>query len=99
MQKTQADYDLMEQRIDTALVKHNMTYLEMLRKVAITCDEFILFVRERKYDPKTDTWPKKCGEVFSEIPILTGFGTCFITNPNYKIRCGQSLFVDNYFLS
>ena len=88
----------MEARIDAALVKHNMTYLEMLRKVAITCDEFILFVREKKYDPEFATWPKKCGEVFSEIPILTGFGTCFITNPDYKIRCVGSS-VDNCFLS
>ena len=76
----------MEKRIDSALEKHNMTYLEMLRKIAITCDEFILFAREKKYDPKFETWPKKCGEVFSDIPILTGFGTCFITNPSYKIR-------------
>ena len=32
-------------------------------------------------------WPRKCGEVFSELPILTGFGTCFILNPSYSIRC------------
>ena len=41
----------MEKRIDSALEKHNMTYLEMLRKIAITCDEFILFVREKRYSP------------------------------------------------
>ena len=39
-------------------------------------------------------WPRKCGEVFSELPILTGFGTCFILNPSYSIRC--SIFISQH---
>ena len=84
-QKTESDYEVMENRIDEALTKHSLTYLELLRNVAVTCDEFILFVREKKYSPDFRKWPKKCGEVFLEQPILTSFGTCFINNPNYEL--------------
>ena len=82
---------MMENRIDEAMSKHNISYLQLLRNVAVTCDEFILFVREKKYNPDFSTWPKKCGEVFLEQPILTSFGTCFISNPNYQLRLDISL--------
>ena len=34
-----------------SLAAHNLTYLQLLRRLAITCDEFILFVRETRYSP------------------------------------------------
>merc|ERR1712012_23615 len=30
-------------------------------------------------------WPRKCGDVFMETPILTSFGTCFMSNPEYNM--------------
>ena len=47
-QKTEADYQAMEARVSASLAAHNLTYLQLLRRLAITCDEFILFVREKK---------------------------------------------------
>ena len=50
-QKTEADYQAMEARVSASLAAHNLTYLQLLRRLAITCDEFILFVREKRYSP------------------------------------------------
>ena len=50
------------------------------------CDEFILMVRERGYPGDTEAWPAKCGRVFSRTPLLTGMGTCFIVNPDYRLQ-------------
>ena len=47
-QKTEADYQAMEARVSASLAAHNLTYLQLLRRLAITCDEFILFVREKR---------------------------------------------------
>ena len=85
LMKTQEDYDAMENRVESAMVKHNLTYLELLRKVAISCDEFVLFVREKKYPADIREWPQKCGEIFLPQPIFTPFGTCFKSNPNYEL--------------
>ena len=41
----------MEARVQASLAAHNVTYLQLLRRLAITCDEFILFVREKRYSP------------------------------------------------
>jgi len=94
LSKTESDYEMMENRIDEAMSKHNISYLQLLRNVAVTCDEFILFVREKKYNPDFSTWPKKCGEVFLEQPILTSFGTCFISNPNYELSTTSTGFIE-----
>ena len=51
VQKTEADYQGMEARVQASLAAHNVTYLQLLRRLAITCDEFILFVREKRYSP------------------------------------------------
>ena len=29
--------------------------------------------------------PSRCGTVFSTLPILTPFGTCFTSHPNYSL--------------
>ena len=38
----------MEALISASMARHGLTYLQLLRSVAVTCDEFILFVREKK---------------------------------------------------
>lgn len=83
LQKTQADYDAMETRVEEAMETHNMTYLQLLRKVAISCEEFVLFVREKSYPEEITEWPDKCGDIFLTQPIFTPFGVCFKTNPDY----------------
>ena len=76
----------MEGRIKAAMKSNNVSYLELLRKVAIGCDEFILFIRQKSdsFTEDSANWPKSCGEIFSTFPILTPFGTCFTTHPNYS---------------
>merc|ERR1711953_46493 len=80
IEKTEADYAAMEKRISNSMEKFGLTYMELLRKVAVTCDEFILFVREKTYSQNMADWPNKCGDVFYDFPILSSFGTCFMTN-------------------
>ena len=38
----------MEAAISASMARHGLTYLQLLRRAAVTCDEFILFVREKK---------------------------------------------------
>ena len=47
-QKSSSDYSAMEALISASMARHGLTYLQLLRRVAVTCDEFILFVREKK---------------------------------------------------
>ena len=47
-QKSASDYSAMEAAISASMARHGLTYLQLLRRVAVTCDEFILFVREKK---------------------------------------------------
>ena len=75
----------MDARIEEAMTEFNISYLDLLRDLAVSCDQFILFLREKSYGPNWDYWPKACGDVFSKVPILTPFGTCFTTEPNYTI--------------
>ena len=77
---------MMEQRISAAKAKHNITYLELLREVAVRCDEFVIFIREKSYGPDPLGWPRPCGHLLSETPILSPFGTCFTSQPNFTQR-------------
>ena len=74
-----------KERIAAAMTKHSLSYLELIRRVAIDCDDFILFVREKTYPKDMSLWPRKCGDIFMAKPILTSFGTCFMTNPEYNM--------------
>ena len=76
---------MMEERIKSAMESKNVSYPELLRDVAISCEEFILFVRQKSDDftGNPESWPKSCGEIFSNFSILTPFGTCFTSHPNY----------------
>ena len=78
------DYTAMEERINEAIKIHNVSYLEFLRDVAVSCDQFIFFVREKSFGPDWDTWPQICGKIFSNVPILSPAGTCYTTHPDYE---------------
>ena len=73
---------MMEQRISAAKAKHNISYLELLREVAVRCDEFVIFLRQKSYGPDPATWPRPCYHILSPLPILSPFGTCFTSQPN-----------------
>ena len=98
----------MEKRISNSMEKFGLTYMELLRKVAVTCDEFILFVREKTYSQNMADWPNKCGDVFYDFPILSSFGTCFMTNIennltwvehlDFKYRYFQLIFLSNNYI-
>ena len=77
---------MMEGRIKAVMESKNVSYLQLLRDVAISCDEFILFIRQKSADFTEDpeSWPRSCGHIFSNFPILTPFGTCFTSHPNYS---------------
>ena len=60
-QKNASDYAEMDARISEAMVNHNLTYLGLLRKLAVDCDQFILFVRDKSFESEMDQWPEKYG--------------------------------------
>ena len=78
------DYTAMEERINEAIKIHNVSYLEFLRDVAVSCNDFIFFVREKSFGPDWDTWPQICGKIFSNVPIMSPAGTCYTTHPDYE---------------
>ena len=84
--RSKVDYAAMEKRINETIKIHNITYLELLRDVAIGCNQFIYFVKEKSFGPNWDNWPTVCGTIFSKTPILTPFGTCYTTHPDYEIK-------------
>ena len=59
MQKNESDFGEMEARIALALATHNLTYLELLRGLAVDCDQFILFVRDKSFESNMTRWPAK----------------------------------------
>ena len=60
-QKNASDYEEMDTRITQSLAQHNLTYLELLRKLAVDCDEFILFIRDKSFESDMTEWPEKYG--------------------------------------
>ena len=60
-QKNASDYAEMDARITQSLAQHNLTYLELLRKLAVDCDQFILFVRDKSFESDMTEWPDKYG--------------------------------------
>ena len=77
---------MMERRLSDAQRQHNLTYLELLRNVSIRCEEFVIFVRDKSFGPDPSSWPPPCGHLLSSLPILSPFGTCFTTHPNFTQR-------------
>ena len=56
-QKTAADFEKMDNKIALSMAKFNITYLDLLRKLAVDCDQFILFVRDKSFGGQYDSWP------------------------------------------
>ena len=50
----------MDVKINESMAQHNLTYLDLLRKLAVDCDKFILFVRDKSFVKYGDwtKWPK-----------------------------------------
>ena len=49
----------MDARITQSMAQYNLTYLELLRKLAVDCDQFILFVRDKSFESDMTQWPEK----------------------------------------
>ena len=58
-QKNASHYAEMDARISQSMAQHNLTYLELLRKLAVDCDQFILFVRDKSFESDMNEWPEK----------------------------------------
>ena len=65
----------MEERLLNAMEKFNLTRLEMFKRIAVKCEEFIHFVREKSFGPEFYSWPLPCGDIFYNVPIFAPFGT------------------------
>ena len=63
--------------------RFNMSRLEMFRSIAVHCEDFIIFLRDKSFGTDTFKWPITCGDIFY-IPIFTPFGTCFTTNKTIR---------------
>ena len=76
----------MDARVEGAMAAHNLTYLQLLRALAVDCDQFVLFVRyftvlyctvlcslsrDKSFGPEMASWPAKCGTIFSTVPPST----------------------------
>ena len=77
--KDEAELERMETKLLMIMDKFNLTRLELFRKIAVTCEDFIVFVRDNSFGSDSETWPKICGELFYNVPIFTPFGTCYTT--------------------
>ena len=60
-QKNVSHYAEMDARITQSMAQYNLTYLELLRKLAVDCDQFILFVRDKSFESDMTEWPDKYG--------------------------------------
>ena len=67
VQKNAADFAMMDARVAGAMAAHNLTYLQLLRALAVDCDQFVLFVRDKSFGPELASWPAKCGTIFSTV--------------------------------
>ena len=76
--------DEMEEKLLKSLKKFGLSRLELLRNVAVKCDQFIIFMREQSFGSVQRNWPTVCGDVFDTIPILSPFGTCFTSKIDVK---------------
>ena len=79
-EKEEAEMINMEERLVNAIEKFNLTRLEMFKRIAVKCEEFIHFVREKSFGPDVYSLPLPCRDIFYKVPIFTPFGTCFTTN-------------------
>ena len=74
----------MEKRILDIMMKFGLSRLELFRKIAVKCKNFIVFIRESSFGSDPSKWPASCGEIFNTVPIFTPFGTCFTSMTSLK---------------
>ena len=74
----------MEKRLLDSMMKFGLSRLELLRKIAVKCKNFIVFIRESSFGSDPSKWPTYCGEIFHTVPIFTPFGTCFTSMTSLK---------------
>ena len=79
----------MENKILNSMEKFGLTRLELFRKVAVKCENFIVFFRESSFGSDTTQWPKICGDLFYPLPMFSPFGTCFTTVSNLMLVQGM----------
>ena len=94
-QKAEFYYQAMKARVSTTLTAHNPSHTQPRWRLTITCDQFLLSDREEQHSPgmaqatrRDMTCPSGLGNVvrFSQLPVLMGFGICFIFPPSHCIR-------------
>lgn len=54
-----ADFEKVDEKIAQSMAKYNVTYLELLRNLAVDCDQFILFVRDKSFGSQSESWPAR----------------------------------------
>ena len=93
-----------EKKLLNSMEKFGLTRLELFRKVAVKCENFIVFFRESSFGSDTTKWPKICGDLFYPIPLFSPFGTCFTTVSNLRlvpcmrlIFCNKEILFQNLF--
>ena len=79
----------MENKLLNSMEKFGLTRLELFRKVAVKCENFIVFFRESSFGSDTTQWPKICGDLFYPLPMFSPFGTCFTTVSNLRLVLGM----------
>ena len=52
------------------MAKYNLTYLELLRKLAVDCDQFILFVRDKSFGGQYESWPARYIKKIDTCPLI-----------------------------
>ena len=80
--KNVSNIEKMEERFLNSMKRFNMSRLEMFQSIAVRCEDFIIFLREKSFD--IENWPSTCGDIFYNIPIFTPFGTCFTTKKTIR---------------
>ena len=82
--KDESKIKKMEERLLNSMKRFNISRLEMLRSIAVHCEDFIIFLRDKSFGTDIFKWPITCGDIFYTIPIFTPFGTCFTTNKTIR---------------
>ena len=72
----------LKDELDQLLIDHNLTILELYKRLAIHCNETVNFceIHRRFYDPTIGDGRHCCEVLFDTNPIFTHKGTCYKTN-------------------
>ena len=94
--KQEEEMKKMEIKLQETMNRFNLTRFELFQNIAVRCENFIGFVREKSFGPDFSLWPQICGDIFYDIPIFTPFGTCFTTKMTFRcvIRIDISILIN-----